>query len=536
MNIVNKLSRIAFALFFLLGAGAQAQSLQEGQKALEQDKFDQARNIFAAVLQKEPANAAADYYLGLIQVKSDQLDSALFFFNKGISMNAEEPLNYVGLGRVELLRKDAQNAKQNFDKALDLTKKNSFVMQQIADAYYEAYMQQGVNYDGEYAASLIQKAVKMEPQNAAYGVTLGDIYRVQGDGGQAMTQYTNIGSTLNSPLAYVRAGELMAKVKNFDAAKSNYEKALAIDNNFPPAYRDMGELYFNTNKVDQAIQNYKKYLDLVGYSPMQRLRYAGFLYINKDYQQSLDELLQVKDILPGNPIIYRLLGYDYYETGDSVKALQAMQDFFSHAKSSDIAGLDYIYYGKILNKLGKTAESIQYARKALREDSSNKDLYDQLAQSYANLKEYDSAAAILQQKIAHSNGPSTQDLYYMGVYYYQAKDYKNTDTAFARLIHLVPDYATSYLFRARANLALDPSADKTQAKTWYEQFIPKAQGNPQQNKDGLIEAYSFLGYYYYKQKQYDQAKEYYNKTLALDPGNKDALTILKAISAIRAQK
>jgi tetratricopeptide (TPR) repeat protein len=532
MKSMNTLRQIIFSLaLLLLSFGASAQKLQEGRTALERAQFDLAQNIFSALMTKDPGNAAYNYYMGYLYLQNDMKDSADYFFNKGVKENANEPLNYVGLGRLQLLRGNAPEARINFEKAISLSKgKDAYLLQQVADAYVDAQDVQ----NADYAAEQINKAIKLDPKNPSYQVTLGDVYRIQGDAGKGMTQYTQVGNTFNYPLAWLRAGELMAKVKNIDQAKNYFSK---VDAGFPPLYKDYANLYFNTGQVNKAIESYKKYLDMVGHSPAERLRYAGFLFVNKEYPQSLSELQQVESAMPGNIILLRLMAYAYHEKGDNAKAEEYINKYFSKVKPEDIIAQDYMYYGKILTKNNKPQEAVSWFNKALAKDSSNLDALEWIAQSYAAQKKFDSAAYFTSLKVKGSGEKvNTQDIYYLGVYYYQAANYAMSDTTFAKLIEYMPDYLPSYLFRARANAAQDNKMEKGLAKPYYEAYITKALAQPEKldtYKDGLVEAYDYLASFSYAKKQYDSAKDNSQKALALNANDKTAQSIIKAINGMK---
>ena len=51
----------------------------------------------------------------------------------------------------------------------------------------------------------------------------------------------------------------------------------------------------------------------------------------------------------------------------------------------------------------------------------------------------------------------------------------------------------------------------------------------EKNRDGLIEAYQYLGYYFYLQKDNTKSKYYWEKLLMLDPNDKQAKDVLKVI-------
>jgi Mg2+/Co2+ transporter CorC len=98
-----------------------------------------------------------------------------------------------------------------------------------------------------------------------------------------------------------------------------------------------------------------------------------------------------------------------------------------------------------------------------------------------------------------------------------------------------------YLWEARTKSNLDSTSEQGLAKPYFEMLIEKASSNPEKSKNDLVEAYEYLGYYYYLKSQKEKSmkeiptsKSYYEKLIALKPehqGAKDALEIIKKIEA-----
>src|SRR4051812_4386191 len=93
--------RRVFSLVFLmamLSFTALSQTIQEGQRLLEIDKFDNAKKVFKELHKKTPSAVNA-YQLGNAYYVTESIDSASIFFNEGIKLDAAYPMNYVGLGK-----------------------------------------------------------------------------------------------------------------------------------------------------------------------------------------------------------------------------------------------------------------------------------------------------------------------------------------------------------------------------------------------------------------------------------------------------
>jgi tetratricopeptide (TPR) repeat protein len=110
------------------------------------------------------------------------------------------------------------------------------------------------------------------------------------------------------------------------------------------------------------------------------------------------------------------------------------------------------------------------------------------------------------------------------------------DTAFVKVLTLVPDYDPALWYRVRVNKQLDNAENPAGlAIPFYEKFIELVtvtkpeKGTTPANVRNLIEAYNSLASYY-SIKDKEKAKEYLNKTLALDPQNAYAIQSLKILT------
>jgi len=133
------------------------------------------------------------------------------------------------------------------------------------------------------------------------------------------------------------------------------------------------------------------------------------------------------------------------------------------------------------------------------------------------------------------------DLLNLGKIYYQAASDEATaadkktayiqegDKIFAQLSDRKKDLYYGPFWRARINLLVDPSSANDDAKTYYEEAI-KRLGDGEGNVSFKKEANRYIAFYYMKKDNNDLSKQYCEKTLALDPNDKLANTILKLVS------
>ncbi len=512
----------------LLFQTVKSQSLKEAIRFSEREQFQKAKICLMVLLKTEPKNAENYYYLGDTYLKNEQPDSARYWFMQGVSLNENHPLNYVGLGKISM-EKNPVEGKANFDKALSMAKKDGRIYASIAEYYMSIE-----KIDGKTALEYATKGVEVDPKNSWAKLILGDVYiGTSSEGGsKAIEQYkASLALEKNSPVPLWKIGKLYSKVKNYELAIQTFKDGLVQDSLFAPIYKDLAELYYKSRKFEKAIGNYQKYLSIRDKSDATDFRYASFLYLNEDYTNSLLILndLSKKDFK--NPVLYRLIGYSQFETKEYKLAQQNMDIFWKRTEAKKIIPQDYEYYGKILAKNGQDSLAVTYLTTALSKDSTKKELYDEIASIWYSAKKFDKAASAYQKKIdvykaASKNTILANDYLSMGYSYLLCKNYTLADSAFANLIILKPELPIGYLNRARAKGTIDPNQEQGLAKPYYEKFIELAKVDTGKNKKELIEAYSYLGSYYYKKDKlkFDDA---WTNVRALDPTNKAGIEAAK---------
>jgi tetratricopeptide (TPR) repeat protein len=524
IKYIMKFAHLTLFAFFI-SISIQAQSLSEGMHALEIGRMQSAKKIFAGLIQKEPQNASAYYYAGTAYLGSNKPDSAAIFFEKGKNVNPNEPLNYIGLGTIALNKNDQAKAQTNFDKAISLGPKNSAVF--IALGSTHIYSE---NPDYKKAIQMLTKAKDLDKNNPLIYVLMGDAYVELVDGGNALSSYEkSIEIDKKYILGSLKLGETWVRIKNNDEALAAFQKVLKLDSTYAPVYRDLGELYYQMHQLPKAKEAYKKYIDLSEHNIDAKIRYAKFLYLSNEFQNAVDEIKSIMKTDTSNTILYRLLGYSSYETGDFTGGVTAMQKFFTKVNPKKILPSDYENYGKLLSKTGNDSLAIANVKKATQLDSSKTELYTTLSELYVKAKQYKEAADALGLKIKNSKKTSIQDYHKYGIALYKANEFEKADSAFMKVIELNPTFQGGYLWRANCNAQLDRDLKKGLAKPYYEKFIEMASSDPGKYKIDLIVAYKYLGYYYFLRKNNQEAKHFYLKVKELDPNDKQMNDVLKEL-------
>ena len=132
--------KFVFSLF-MAGASlcAFAQTHQEGVEYYKADQFNNALELLERNYNNPGTDkAVANYYLGLLSIRQQDLAKAKKYFEEGVAINPDYAYNYIGLGSLELKSGNVKEAESDFKKAEKLNKKDAAVWVAIARAYYES--------------------------------------------------------------------------------------------------------------------------------------------------------------------------------------------------------------------------------------------------------------------------------------------------------------------------------------------------------------------------------------------------------------
>jgi Tfp pilus assembly protein PilF len=218
-----------------------------------------------------------------------------------------------------------------------------------------------------------------------------------------------------------------------------------------------------------------------------------------------------------------------------------MNVYFSSTDSSKITATDYLYLGRLESKVvGKDSLASAHMSKALSIDPTQVEVYADIAKLLNKQKKFKDAGDMFKKYIGLAKKVTVVDYYLMGRAYYFGKSYYDSDSAFAKVNEMKADYADAYYWRGMSLSALDPESKTDLPKPLMDKYIElqtadavKFEANKEKWKKDLVNAYSYLGYYYLvRDKVADskiKARENYKKVLELDPENVNAKKVLSEL-------
>lgn len=546
--------KIAFivVLLVLFGGIVNAQSEKEGLSKIYQKEFAAAKQIFSNLLKSDPKNATALYGMGEYYLNMGKIDSAKVFFQNGIEASSSNPYNYAGMGEISFLSNQA-SAEEYFKTAIKKSKKDAGAIISIANFYYGLTPKKL-----DEAKRYIELAISIDPKNASAYILNGIIELDKSDASKAALQFDRaIYFDPGQMEAYLFASKIMASTRNVSQAVGYINSAISVNANYWPAYKSLGELYYDNQKYADAVTNFAIYFKNVP-DDKDITHYAYSLFFNKQYQEARDMIDKLIKQNPNDYVLLRLSGYISYETKDLVSGKAIMDKFFSLVPPDKILTDDYSYYGKMLSASGNDSLAIINYNLALKKDSTEFRLYDEISKSYKKLKKYDLFLEYGNKYINKKPTILTSDYFNLGLSYYvsassisikpdsispvnkvdsvkQVNYYLAADSLFAKVEKNSPDSYLGPLWRGRVNSLID----KTNAglsKPHYEKALEIVSKDTTKYKKEITEIYNYLGVYYLKREENDSSMGYWKKILELDPKNTNALNIIQELEKPQKKK
>lgn len=539
------------AACLLLVSSVKAQSVQDGINHLNAGRPESAVSLFKKLLEVNPNNVDANYWLGqsylaLDEILSSRVKSTKELYQKALQSSANAPLLIIGMGEIDLMENKTTEARQKFESALEMTKSKKGYDPDMLLAVGKANINAKAG-DLKYAIEKLEMATD-KGKNPDIWVQLGRAQRKAGKGEGGGDAFKNFNKALeidaNYGPAYLQLAKIFESQKNWSFVLKYLMDAVTRDPKFSVGYYELFYYKFYRQNYTGAEEELVKYIESkkpdtdIG----DEYLYAQLCWARKDFNCAIAKGESVIAALGDltKPKVYRLLADAAYHNGDYAKAKKFSDLFFAKKNPDDIILPDYENKALVLGKTNGIAEEIYntYIEGTTVDTTldAKLDFLKKGATYFKDAKDRDYEAKMIQKVIAMRTDPIINDYFDLTIAYYFKPDYDKARETALVMINKFPEeiYGYEWAYNSAVAIATDttravkqdsigfPSANKLYEFTLKDTVKYKKQ---------YLNSVRFLAAYYINEaKDRDKSLEFFRKWLSVDPAN--ATTIQSYIDQI----
>ncbi|NBX01509.1 tetratricopeptide repeat protein, partial [bacterium] len=233
-----------------------AQKMQEAQSLHQQGQLDLAKSIYEEILSRQPQNADALHFLGLLYHQKKENDRALSLMEQSLQLSPDNPIYFANCGMVHKAKGDYRRALACYDRSLELNSDSARTRTNRGNVLASL---------GLFSEALLEheKALQLDPR-------LPEIYNNQGGALQSLRRFEESLSSYQraielNPLyaeAYLNRGIAQKSLGQNHLAMESFKRAIQLSQNNPRLFHARADLYFDGGFLSEALQDYEKVLAL----------------------------------------------------------------------------------------------------------------------------------------------------------------------------------------------------------------------------------------------------------------------------------
>ncbi|MGL2964774.1 tetratricopeptide repeat protein [Flavobacterium sp. RSB2_4_14] len=533
------MQRVSMLLFLLFIVGISSVSGQQSEiythtlsdfdnavLLYKNKQYQSAQIIFERIKQadiSQDVQADCAYYIGIcaIHLNQNNADELIEKFVADYPTSSKQNQAYIEVAQYYFEQGKFPQALEYFDKvdesALTYEETEKFTFQK-GYAYFSAG-------NKKEATSYFNKVLNSKEYGSQAKYYLG-FMAYEGDNYKEANKYfqqVEGEEKYSEKLSYFKADmhfKLGEFQKAIDAGIAAIPKSNASEKS--ELNKIIGESYFNLQQYDKALPYLSAYKGKKGKWNNTDFYQLGYTYYQqKDYENAI---LQFNKIIDGNDFVaqngYYHLGECYFKTDKKQQALNAFKSASEMDFDKKIQEDANLNYAKLSYEIGNSYQSVpdvlsSFLAKYPNSPSKN-EIETLLINSYITSKNYAAALTLLEKNNAAENKVAYQKVtFYRGVELYTDGNYQEALAMFKKSIATPRNEkftARATFWKAETEYGLD---NFNEALLSFKQFVgyTEAKNTPEYKNINYNIAYA-----YFKQKEYEQAGNYFQKFI---DGSKD---------------
>lgn len=519
-----------FFVFFMAGiplaSGQQSaiytNSLSEFDntfKLFKDKQYQSAQILFEKVKQNnnsQDVQADCAYYIGIcaIHLNQNNADELIEKFIKDYPTSSKTNQAYIEVAQYYFEQGKFPQALQYFDKVDE----NVLTYEQTEKYTFQKGYAHFTAGDKKTAADYFNKVINSKTYGTQANYYLG-FMQYEGNNYQEANKYfqkVEGEEKYSDKLSYFKA-DMAFKEGNFQKAIDTGLAAMPKSNASEKSELNkiIGESYFNLQQYDKALPYLKEYKGKKGKWSNTDFYQLGYtFYMQKDYENAISQFNKIidgKDSVAQNA--YYHLGECYFKTDKKQQALNAFKSASEMDFDKKIQEDANLNYAKLSYEIGNSFQSVPDVLTSFLNkypNSPNKtEIETLLINSYITSKNYKDALTLLEKNNSPENKVAYQKvLFYRGIELYTDGNYQEALSMFKKSISNQKDEkitARATFWKGETEYGLDNFSDALQSFKQFES-LTEAKSTPENKNINYNIAYAC-----FKQKEYDQAGNYFQK-------------------------
>lgn len=257
-----------------------------------QKHVQQAQTNLQNYLRLVPGNTRARTLLGRILLEQGLAGQAVQTLLPGASANPPDPELLAALGNAYLRDHQPSKALNAFDQAAAAAPNDARTRTEVAVGRLRV---------GQSAEALkdLDAAIKTDPKDLSARVLVVLTHLHRKELAQAETAAESLKAAApKNPISYNLLGAVAVARTDNEAARANFNQALALQPHFTPARANLAELDAKAGKLDQAATDYK---DILSYDPKNLDALNGLANLSFAQHKVADGIAWLKKARDNNP-------------------------------------------------------------------------------------------------------------------------------------------------------------------------------------------------------------------------------------------
>ena len=348
--------------------------LENGIEAQQSGNPEDAKGFYLAVLDLEPKNLDANFYMGIISANNQEIEKSLLYFQTAIESQPKIekywlPLIqiFIKLGRHKEAEIIINQAKKNSTDCVNIYKLQEQLryrskialeppksaLNRLSELYsanqYKAVISSVLELLIEFPESFLlnnicgvsnaalnnhEKAIKyyyqalsIKKNNPEVLFNIGNSLKELGRLSEAVETYKNaIKHKPDYVKAYNNLGTVLLMNGDADGAIESFKKALKINPNFDESLNNLGNIFKERGNLDEAISTYK---DIISKNPNYAEAHLNMGLVLKD-QGRIDAAIrsyrEALSVRPDFPEAKKLLGTVLFQSGQFAEAVEIFKE------------------------------------------------------------------------------------------------------------------------------------------------------------------------------------------------------------------